>query len=78
MVTNKSRNAPRSGASDRRQPIADEATNSEFEKQETTMDIIKQAVRDYAEHPKELIGDLIGAIALFGLLYIGLVMGAAQ
>ena len=78
MVTNKSRNAPRSGASDGRQLIADEATKSEFEKQETTMDIIKQAVRDYAEHPKELIGDLIGAIALFGLLYIGLVMGAAQ
>ena len=78
MKPNKSRNAPYSGASDRRQPIADEATKSEFTKQETTMDIIKQAVQDYAEHPKELIGDLIGAIALFGLLYIGLVMGAAQ
>ena len=78
MKTNKSRNAPERGASDGRQLIADEATNSEFEKQETTMDIIKQAVRDYAEDPKELIGDLIGAIALFAFLYIGLIIGAAQ
>ena len=78
MVTNKSRNAPYSGASDRRQPIADEATKSEFTKQETTMHIIKQAFLDYADNPKEFFGDLIGVIALFGFLYIGLIIGAAQ
>jgi len=78
MKPNKSRNAPNSGASDRRQPIADEATKSEFTKQETTMNIIKQAVRDYADNPKEFFGDLIGVISLFGLLYIGLIIGAAQ